>query len=70
MHRAADSLPGGLPRHGCDELNSTMDLLPTLARMCGGKVPDDRVLAWLMDRRSFGPESVTSMTLPACVEPD
>ena len=28
----------------CDEVASTMDLLPTLAELAGGKVPDDRVI--------------------------
>ncbi|MHC4202753.1 MAG: sulfatase family protein [Planctomycetota bacterium] len=37
--------PGRIPAGGAtDEIASTMDLLPTLARLAGGKVPDDRVI--------------------------
>ncbi|MHC5056409.1 MAG: sulfatase/phosphatase domain-containing protein [Planctomycetota bacterium] len=37
--------PGRIPAGAvCDEIASTMDLLPTLARLAGAKVPDDRVI--------------------------
>ena len=39
--RAPGRIPAG---RVCDELTSTMDLLPTLARVCGGTVPSDRVI--------------------------
>jgi arylsulfatase len=37
--------PGRVPPGSvCDEIASTMDLLPTLANLAGAKVPDDRVI--------------------------
>jgi arylsulfatase A len=37
--------PGRVPAGGtCDELCSTMDLLPTLARLAGTKAPGDRII--------------------------
>jgi len=37
--------PGHVPAGAvCDEVASTMDLLPTVARLAGGKAPDDRVI--------------------------
>jgi arylsulfatase A-like enzyme len=37
--------PGRIPAGSvCGELTSTMDLLPTLAQLCGGEVPADRVI--------------------------
>jgi arylsulfatase A-like enzyme len=37
--------PGTVPAGSvCDEIATTMDLLPTFARLGGGKVPDDRVI--------------------------
>ena len=39
--RAPGSIPAGTV---CDELTSTMDLLPTLAVLSGGKVPSDRTI--------------------------
>ncbi len=37
--------PGRIPAGAvCDEPASTMDLLPTLARLAGAKAPDDRVI--------------------------
>ena len=39
--RAPGRIPAG---RVCNELSCTMDLLPTLARIAGGKVPDDRVI--------------------------
>ncbi len=37
--------PGKLPAHSvCAELSSTIDLLPTFARLSGGRVPNDRVI--------------------------
>ncbi|HUT12696.1 MAG TPA: sulfatase [Thermoguttaceae bacterium] len=39
--RAPGRVPAGTT---CDEIATTMDLLPTLAKLAGGKVPDDRVI--------------------------
>ncbi len=39
--RAPGQVPAGTT---CDEIATTMDLLPTLAKLAGGKVPDDRVI--------------------------
>ncbi len=37
--------PGTIPANSCcDEIATTMDLLPTFAAIGGGKVPDDRVI--------------------------
>ena len=37
--------PGRVPAGAvCDEIACTMDMMPTLARLAGGKVPDDRVI--------------------------
>jgi arylsulfatase A-like enzyme len=37
--------PGRIPAGSvCDEVASTMDLLPTVARLAGGQIPDDRVI--------------------------
>jgi len=37
--------PGTIPaKSTCDEIATTMDLLPTFAALGGGKVPDDRVI--------------------------
>lgn len=37
--------PGTIPANGtCDEVTTAMDLLPTFARLGGGKIPDDRVI--------------------------
>ena len=37
--------PGTIPANStCDEIATTMDLLPTFAALGGGKVPDDRVI--------------------------
>jgi arylsulfatase A-like enzyme len=37
--------PGRIPAgRKCDELASTLDLLPTLARLAGTKAPDDRII--------------------------
>jgi len=37
--------PGRIPAgRACDELASTLDLLPTLARLAGTKAPDDRII--------------------------
>jgi len=37
--------PGTIPaKTTCDEVASTMDFLPTFARLAGGKVPDDRTI--------------------------
>ncbi len=37
--------PGRIPAGGkCDELTSTIDLLPTLAKLAGTKAPDDRII--------------------------
>ncbi len=37
--------PGRIPAGKvCSELATTMDILPTFARLCGGKVPADRVI--------------------------
>ncbi len=37
--------PGRIPAGGeCDEIASTMDMLPTLAKLAGGTVPADRVI--------------------------
>jgi len=37
--------PGRIPAGtACDELTATIDMLPTLAGLAGGKVPDDRVI--------------------------
>jgi len=37
--------PGRIPAGKvCDETAATVDILPTLAKICGGKVPDDRVI--------------------------
>ncbi|MHC4354012.1 MAG: sulfatase family protein [Planctomycetota bacterium] len=37
--------PGKIPAGGkCDELTSTLDLLPTLAKLAGTKAPDDRII--------------------------
>ena len=38
--RAPGRIPPGVV---CDEIASTMDILPTLGRLAGGKVPTDRV---------------------------
>ena len=39
--RAPGNIPAGTE---CHEIASTMDMLPTLARLAGGEVPDDRVI--------------------------
>ncbi|MHC4556541.1 MAG: sulfatase-like hydrolase/transferase, partial [Planctomycetota bacterium] len=39
--RWPDKIP---PGKTCDELASTLDLLPTLARLAGTKAPDDRII--------------------------
>jgi len=39
--RAPGRIPAGIM---CDEIASTMDMLPTLARLAGGKTPTDRVI--------------------------
>lgn len=37
--------PGSIPANStCDEIATTMDLLPTFARLAGAKAPDDRVI--------------------------
>jgi arylsulfatase A-like enzyme len=37
--------PGTIPANStCDEIATTMDLLPTFAVLGGGKVPDDRII--------------------------
>lgn len=37
--------PGRIPAGtNCDEISSTMDLLPTLARLAGGSAPTDRII--------------------------
>jgi len=37
--------PGKIPAGGeCDELTSTIDLLPTLAKLAGTQAPDDRII--------------------------
>lgn len=38
---APGKIPAGL---ACEELASTMDMLPTIAKLAGGKVPSDRVI--------------------------
>ena len=44
--------PGTVPAGTvCDELATTMDLLPTFARMANGSIPDDRTI----DGRDIGP---------------
>jgi len=39
--RAPGRIPAGIV---CDEIASTMDMLPTLAKLAGGKTPTDRVI--------------------------
>jgi len=37
--------PGNIPANtSCDEIATTMDVLPTLVTLAGGKIPDDRVI--------------------------
>jgi arylsulfatase A-like enzyme len=36
--------PGRIPAGACDAVMSEMDVLPTLVKLAGGKLPDDRVI--------------------------
>ncbi len=39
--RAPGKIPAGTV---CEEIASTMDILPTIAKLSGGKIPDDRII--------------------------